>query len=58
MLVMAVRRDIFFKNIERSFNVSLFWRRKSGKAMVRDCWRDEKIWDKVFRTKNEEIYRK
>ena len=54
ILLMAIGLVIFFKNTNESFNLSLFWRRKSGKNLVRDCWLDDKIWAKEYQSKKDE----
>lgn len=48
---------IFFMNCDSNFDKSLFWRPKSGKQHVRECWRDVKIWSKSWKTKDEEVYK-
>ena len=53
----AIGLALFFKNCDKNFDRSLFWRPKKGKQNVRDCWNDEKIWEKAFTTKDEEIWK-
>jgi len=52
----AIGLALFFKNCDESFDRSLFWRPKSGKQYVRGCWKGERIWEKVFPTKDSEIW--
>ena len=39
------------------FDISLFWRRKSGKQHARNCWVDKKVWEKAYKTKDDERYK-
>ena len=54
ILLMFIGLVLFFKNVEEGFVVSFFWRRKSGKEHVRECWVDKKIWEKSCKTKDDE----
>mmetsp|Transcript_22733 Transcript_22733/g.47332 ORF Transcript_22733/g.47332 Transcript_22733/m.47332 type:complete len:716 (-) Transcript_22733:35-2182(-) len=54
MLLMAVGLVLFFCNMNDGFDVSLFWKEKSGRAHMRDCWCDKKIWRKSLRDKDAE----
>ena len=53
----AIGLALFFKNCDKFFDRSLFWRPKLGKQRTRDCWKDEKIWGIDFTTKDEEIWK-
>ncbi|GMH78097.1 hypothetical protein TL16_g07666 [Triparma laevis f. inornata] len=35
---------LFFKNCCKKFNVSLFWKPKSGKEHIESAWRDPEVW--------------
>ncbi|GMH71529.1 hypothetical protein TrLO_g9083 [Triparma laevis f. longispina] len=50
----AIGLAMFFRNCDPLFDRSLLWKAKSGKQMVRECWRDERIWRKARKTKNDE----
>ena len=54
MLLMASGLAIFFKNMDEGFDVSLFWRRKSGKEHIRGDWIDKKIGRREGKTKDTE----
>ena len=54
LLLLAIGLAIFFRNMKEDFETSVFWRRKSGKEMIRDLWLDKKIWDKCSRSKDDE----
>ena len=54
MLIMAGGLALFFKNMEEGFDVSLFWRRKSGMEHVRECRVDNFFWEKAYKTEDEE----
>ena len=56
LLLMAVGLTLFFKNMDESFDVSLFWKRKSGKEHVKEIWVDEKIWGKASKAKDDELW--
>ena len=57
LLLMAVGLFLFFKNVDEGFDISLFWRRKAGKEHATNCWVDENVWEKAYKTKNEERYK-
>ena len=57
LLSMAGGLSLFFKNVDEGFDVSLFWRWKSGKEHARECWVDTNIWEKEYKTKDEERYK-
>ena len=56
LLLMAVGLTLFFKNMDEGFDISLFSKRKSGKQHIRNCWVDEKIWKRSFKSKDAERY--
>lgn len=53
----AVGLVMFFKNCDPDFDRSLFWRGKLGKQRTRDCWSDDEIWERTFKTKDEEKWK-
>ncbi|GMH68993.1 hypothetical protein TrLO_g1264 [Triparma laevis f. longispina] len=53
----AVALVMFFKNCDPDFDRSLFWREKLGKQRTRDCWSDDEIWERTFKTKDEEKWK-
>ena len=55
LLIMVIGANLFFGNMREGFEVSLFWRRRSGEAHVRSNWHDD-IWSKSrFKTKDDEV---
>ncbi|GMH76012.1 hypothetical protein TL16_g06942 [Triparma laevis f. inornata] len=48
---------LFLNNCDPKFDRSLFWKAKRGEQHARECWSDEKVWEKDFKTKDEEIWK-
>lgn len=47
---------LFLSNCDPKFDRSLFWKAKRGEQHARECWSDEKVWEKGFKTKDETIH--
>ena len=57
MLLIIGGLTLFFKNLAKGFDITLFWRRKPGKEHTRDDWVDKNIWRRSkFKTKDAERY--
>ncbi|GMH84660.1 hypothetical protein TL16_g09988 [Triparma laevis f. inornata] len=47
---------IFFRNCNKNFTISTFWKPISAKKHVKRIWRDPRVWEKAYMTKDEEIW--
>ncbi|GMH75404.1 hypothetical protein TL16_g06753 [Triparma laevis f. inornata] len=56
LVLAAVGLVIFFKNCNDHFDRSLFWRPKTGNQHMRDNLKDEKLWDKGCKSKDDEFW--
>lgn len=50
----AVGLVMFLMSCDENFDRSLFWRPKSGKRHLRDCWNDKAVREKARKTKSDE----
>ncbi|GMH79516.1 hypothetical protein TL16_g08174 [Triparma laevis f. inornata] len=55
--VVVVGLAMFLMSCDTNFDRSLFWKAKSGKQHVRECWRSETIWTTKRKSKDAEIWR-
>ncbi|GMH71523.1 hypothetical protein TrLO_g9081 [Triparma laevis f. longispina] len=54
--VVVVGLAMFLMSCDTNFDRSLFWKAKSGKQHVRECWRSETIWTTKRKSKDAEIW--